>query len=177
MAYTAKLSQAELRSIEANIIDRVRARTAQVLQVSPDQIAVRAILPKTDLGYADETWQVSLANAGTYNTIVSLTVPSNKVIYVYGFKIPSKEFDPDVSFIRVWKGNELIDVIDVQKVFDGQEYKEIVLKQAIELNPNDTFKVEVYLRSGVTTPVTKNIIVLGFVGEKLGTLITSPLTQ
>jgi len=181
MAYTSKLSTDDLRSIESNIIDRVRARTAQVLQVSPDQIAVRTLMPKEDLGYADDVWQVSLTTPGAYNAIVNLTMPQNKVIYVYGIKIPSTTYDPQISFIRLWKGNELIDIIDTERVYDGKEYKEIVLKQPIELNPNDTFKVEVYLASGVSasssSPVTKSVIILGYVGEKLGTTITSPLTQ
>jgi len=177
MVYTYRLSPTEKMEAEKAIIEELRRRAAEILDVTPDQIAVRTILPKTDLGFSDEVWTVSLETAGGYNAIANVTVPSNKVLFIYGIKIPAKDLDGDISVVKIYKGNDVIEVIDLQKSYDGEKYPEIILKKRIEYAPNDVLKIEVYLKSGVTTPVSKNIIVLGYVGEKLGVTITSPELQ
>ena len=177
MVYAYRLSPEEKKLAETRVIEDLRRRAADVLDVTPDQIVVRDILPKTDLGLSDEVWEVSLDTAGGYNKIVDVTVPSDKVLFIYGIKVPSTSMDGEISVVKIYKGNDIIDVIDLQKTYDGEKYPEIILKKYLEFLPNDTLKIDVYLKSGVTTPVTKNIIVLGFVGEKVGKTLTSTIEQ
>ena len=177
MVYTAKLSPEEIKTAEKTIVEELRTRTAEILKIDPAQVAVRTILPKKDLGYADETWAVSLGTAGDYNDVVNISIPNNKVIYIYGIKIPAKDLDGDISVIEIYKGKELIEVIDLQKGYNGEIYPEFILKKAVSYEPNETLNIKVYVASGVTTPVTKNIIILGYVGERLGEYITSSELQ
>jgi len=177
MVATARLSVAEIRSKEVEFIEKVRSRAAKVFEVSPEQVIVRDILPKDDFGLDDNKWVFSLGTAGDYNKIIDVTAPQNKVFIVYGLKILSKDVDHEVTIAKVQKGNEVLDVITLEKAYNGENYPEIIFRSPIEINPNDTLKVYLYVPSGVTTPKTFSVAVLGYTAEKLGETITSALEQ
>jgi len=167
-----KLGAPTVVDMKKRIASLAKAKAADVLRVTPDQVIVRKIDPQDDLGLSDKVWSF-VVNAG-WNEVVSKVIPSNKVIYVYGFKVLHEDVVDDVSFIRLYKGNDLVYEDNIQEYYDGEKYQEIMLAREVEYLPNDKLRLQIYAKSGASS-VTIKLAVLGYVGEKLGERITSPL--
>jgi len=121
MVYVVPLAELELKDViqarreAANLLtEAIRARGK-----NPADYVIRDILPKTDLGLANEEWKISYTAAYTWESKVSFTVPEDKFVVFYGIALNSKALGetPKTLALKFYKDVMPIEVIQVENLY------------------------------------------------------------
>lgn len=171
MAITTYLTKEEvLRAEEALKAELTRVALAKKVVTSAKDLAIRDILPKTDLGYSNEVWATSTLPRYAYSTTASFRVPDTKVIGFLGVEDLAGGIGTGVtSVIRFSLGPGKAKVIDVWNIQKIESEKELqgYSDNVIIYGPGEYMGVEFY---NVDTGVSK-VVLLGFVAEPKGELV------
>jgi hypothetical protein len=81
----------------------------------PNNYVIRDILPKTDLGLANEEWKISYTSPYAWETKINLTLPDDKFIVLYGVQVNSAV--PKTTAIKFYKDINPIDVIEIENSY------------------------------------------------------------
>jgi hypothetical protein len=135
------------------LVEAIRARGKR-----PEEYVVRDILPKTDLGLANEEWKISYTSAYTWETKINLTLPEDKFIVFYGVAVNSAA--PKTTAIKFYKDVTPIEVVEVEKLYVYDE--PIGFFTPLAWSESETLRVDFY---GNATG-DDYIVLLGFVAEK-----------
>jgi hypothetical protein len=171
MPITVYLTKEQVLAIEDELKRELkRVAIEKKVATSEAQLAVRDILPKTDLGFENEVWATGTLPAFTYTTVSSFRVPDNKVIGFYGVKDLAGGIGTGItSVIRFTLGpgkSKVIDLWQIQKI-ESEEEVEGYSDKMIIYGPGEYLGIDFY---NVETGVS-NVKLLGFVVEPKGELV------
>ena len=137
---------------------------------NPADYVIRDILPKDDLGMADNKWEETLNNAGDWNNIINKTLGDDEFIVIYG--VGNNNDNPVVTALRIYRGGTPIYLVELEKLYVKQEPVGYFTNPII-FAESDTLKVDLYLPSGVTTPANERVFLLALKAEPKERTITS----
>jgi len=123
----------------------------------PNNYVIRDILPKTDLGLANEEWKISYTNAYTWETKINLTLPEDKFIVLYGVQVNSAV--PKTTAIKFYKDINPIDVIEIENLYTYDN--PIGFFTPIVWSESETIRIDFYGNSSGD----EYIVFRGFVAE------------
>ena len=171
MPITTYLTKEQVLAVEDALKRELkRIAIAKKVATSENELAVRDILPKTDLNYANEVWKTGSLPAFTYSTVSSLRVPDNKVIGFYGVRDLAGGIGTGItSVIRFTLGpgkSKVIDLWQIQKI-ESEEELEGYSDKMIIYGPGEYLGIDFY---NIATGVS-NVQLLGFVVEPKGELV------
>ena len=136
-----------------------------------EEAIVRNILPKTDLGFTNEAWRISLTTANAYNTVIDMTVPDKKIIVFYGvkvvenYKVPfTKPLTTLIRFRTPAKTKDIVNIEGIELVENGEKLFDAVIK----FENNEHMIVDFYARG----TGTDKLMLLGYVVEPVGEIIS-----
>jgi hypothetical protein len=135
------------------LVEAIRARGKK-----PEEYVIRDILPKTDLGLANEEWRISYTAAYTWETKINVSLPEDKFIVIYGVAVYSAT--PKTTAIKFYKDVTPIQVIEIEKLYAYSE--RIGFFTPLVWSESETLKVEFYGNAAGDD----NIVLLGFAAEK-----------
>ena len=121
----------------------------------PKDYIFRDILPKTDLGLANEEWRITYTTAYAWETKVNITLPSDKFIVFYGYTNLSGS--PKTVAIKFYKGAIPIELIQVENLYPYVEpvgyFKPFGYREA------DILKIDFYgTATGDDKPVLRGVV-------------------
>lgn len=115
--------------------DAIRARGK-----NPDAYVIRDVLPKTDLGLANEEWKISYASAYAWETKIDKTMEEDKFVVIFGYQNHSAA--PKTLAIKFYKDVTPIAVVQVESLYAHQE--KIGFFTPIVWSESEKIKVEFY---------------------------------
>ena len=152
------------KELELSTVIKARDASVQALKdaiksrgKNPDAYVVRDILPKTDLGLANEEWKITYTTAYSWQTVISQTMPEDKFIVLYGVQLNSPV--PKTLAIKFYKDVNPVEVIEVENLFTYQE--PIGFFSPLVWSESETIRVDFY---GNATG-DDYIVLRGFVAE------------
>jgi len=129
---------------------------------------VRDLLP-TDIGASEPHWEQTLNTAGGYNQVYNADLDDKRIVVIYGAIVPE---GTNASALKFNLGtSKVIDIWDLDKAKHTEDHM-IIADEPIIYHKSATVNIEAYLPSGVTTPATDNIVLLGIVVEPKGKTIS-----
>jgi len=151
---------------EIKLEDVIRARTVAVDYLkdaikargkSPDAYVIRDVLPKTDLGLANEEWKISYTSAYTWESKIDKTMEEDKFIVIFGYQNHSAA--PKTLAIKFYKDVTPIEVIQVENLYAHEE--KIGFFTPMVWSESEKIKVEFYGNAAGDD----NTVFRGFVAE------------
>jgi hypothetical protein len=136
-------------SMELKLEDKIAARqeAARILTElikarakKPEAYVIRDILPKTDLGLANEEWRISYTSAYTWEAKVTKTLSEDTFVVFYGFQ--NNAADPKTLAIKFYKDITPIEVIQVENLYTYGE--PIGFFTPLGWCESETLKIEFY---------------------------------
>ena len=85
----------------------------------PEAYVVRDVLPKTDLGLANEEWRIKYSEAYKWELKIDRTLPEDNFIAIFGVQLSSRP--AKTLAIKLYKDVTPIEVVHVEKLFAYQE--------------------------------------------------------
>jgi hypothetical protein len=164
MPVTIHLRKEDLQGIKANLESKVRA---EVQAKGYKDVEIRDILPKTDLGLANEAWVVSIPT-GSNNVTISKTLPNDTAIVFYGVALPNKD---DVTVIRFRLGDAKIKEVYQVEIARALEEPVVYFEEGVMYKPNEVMNIDVFAKSSGD----KQVILIGVVAEPRGKTIVGPV--
>jgi hypothetical protein len=159
LGFRTKVRQDAIRMLG----DLVRARGKR-----PEDFVVRDILPKTDLGLANEEWKITYASAYAWETKINVTLPENKFVVLFGYQ--NNAPSPKTLAVRLFRNVEPLDVIEVEQLYTYAE-NPIGFFAVLGWMESDKLQVDFYGNAaGDDYPVLR-----GLVAEPAKATITRPL--
>ena len=137
---------------------------------NPADYVIRDILPKDDLGMADNKWEETLNSAGAWNNIINKTLGDDEFIVIFGVGNNNKGNEV-VTALRIYRGGTPIYLVELEKLYVKQEPVGY-FTNPIVFSESDTLKVDLYVPSGVTTPATDRVFLLALKAEPKERTIT-----
>ena len=123
----------------------------------PGAYVIRDILPKTDLGLANEEWSITYTSAYTWEAKIDFELPEDKFVVFYGYQ--NNSGNPLTLALKFYKDVVPIEVIQVENLYTYNE--PIGFFTPLAWSESERLKIEFYGRaSGSDYPVLR-----GFVAE------------
>jgi hypothetical protein len=164
MPVTIHLRKEDLQGIKANLESKVRA---EVQAKGYKDVELRDILPKTDLGLANEAWVVSIPT-GANSVTISKTLPNDTAIVFYGVSLPNKD---DVTVIRFRLGDAKIKEVYEVEIARALQEPVVYFEEGVMYKPNEVMNIDVFAKSSGD----KQVILIGVVAEPRGKTIVGPV--
>lgn len=134
---------------------------------SEADLAIRDILPKTDLGFTNEVWATASLPQYAYTAVVDTRLPANKLIGFYGVQNLGSDITSVIRF-KIGPGKaRVLDLWNIQKVASEKEKIGISEKDIIYEN-QDYATIEYYN----TATGVSNVMLLGIVAEPKGEVVS-----
>jgi len=117
MVYVIPMGEVKLEDVIAARKEATRLLTEAISArgKKPEAYVIRDILPKTDLGLANEEWKISYAAAYAWEKKVDLTLPEDKFVVFFGYF--NNSATPKTLAIKFYKDVTPIEVIEVENVY------------------------------------------------------------
>jgi len=168
----AKLSVGRpIKYMDLGTMEKYREKAIKLLEQmirskgeDPKDYVIRDILPKTDLGFANEEWKVSYSSAYSEETLVNVKL-EEKFISIYGYANLSPQ--PKTTVLKFKKGVKELYVLNVQQhyIFEIP----IIYFDPIGYAENDQMII-----SGIANATgTDNPIFFGYVAEPANKTIST----
>ena len=162
-------TQSEIRAAQQVAIDKILQIAVNDLKKPRDQLVIRHILPKTDLGFSNETWAETISSANAFNTIVDdKNFDNKKVMTIYGFA--NLAANPLTTEVKITSGADVKALIHIEDMYLYPENPVCILKQPLLFGGDETFDILQY----ATSTGTDNLMYLGYIVEPVGRTISSP---
>jgi len=150
-----------------NIRELAKSELAKAIKAkgkNPADYTITDIMPKTDLGLANEEWKHSYSAAYTEEDFVDKTLEDEKFIVIYGYTNLSP--DPKTLYFKFYKGASVEKVVHVQSAYI-QEVPIVYFDPQV-WSEGDKMRIALYGKdTGDDYPVF-----LGFVAQPKGERIT-----
>jgi hypothetical protein len=162
--YTPAEIDSRAEALKQKLINIALARK---IATSPDELAVRDILPSEDLNYSREYWTSPILTTNSFQPAVSVRVADNKVIGFFGVANPyTDKTTTELRFKIGPGGSKILNVYELEPVLNEQN-KIAVFDEDIIYKNGEYATIEAYLASSASTG-TSTIALLGFVVEPKG---------
>ena len=137
---------------------------ARKIATSPDELAVRDILPLEDLSYSHEYWTSATLPSGSFQPAVSVRVADNKVIGFFGVANPYNDTNTTELRFRIGPGgSRTINIYELQQILNEQN-KIAVFDEDVIYKNGEFMTIDLYR----TATGASTIALLGFVVEPKG---------
>jgi len=127
-----ELTVEEIMEIETATVEKLLEIAAKQTGIAKEELVVREIMPKTDLGLTNEEWKISYTAAYTEERKVNITLPKNKFIAFFGatnlsavpktlyvgFATPAKRVD-NWHFSKIYSYNNPVGYAKEPVIFVG----------------------------------------------------------
>lgn len=166
----ANAENAQIAKARRETMDLLAIRASDVLARPLEDIVVRSIYPKTDLGLTNEKWVVGSApTANAFSAYVSHALDATQLIAIYGFTdlTPSPAL-LEIQFL-VGTAKTLLRV-HVEEMYAFPNGAVGLISPRLIWNPSDTVTVQVYASS----TATEDIVLLGFEAEQVDVNVSPP---
>lgn len=156
--------------MDLDTMERYREKAISLLEQmirskgkEPSDYVIRDILPKTDLGFAQEEWKVSYSSAYTEETLVDITL-KEKFVAIYGYTNLNPQ--PKTVVLKFKKGVDVLYLLNVQPLYIFE--KPVCYFDPIGYGENDQMIV-----TGIANATgTDNPVLLGVVAELVSKTIS-----
>jgi len=166
MPITSAATLEEIRELESKIEeDLIRRAVIQKIGgvASPDEVAVRDILPATDLGATNQIWEQTMASANAFNTIYTPTAATKKVFAFYGVK--NRKSTPNTTAIRFNLGTaKTKDIWQIEEIYTETQTTRGIATKPVVYNKEESINIAMY----AIAAASDNVILLGKVAEPKG---------
>ena len=156
----------DVPSIKSQVIDAVMAIATRMTGLTPDQLVVRNILPKTDLGLTNEYWETPTLTPNDWTNYFTKQLENQKFVVFYG--VADLSPDPKVTALKFkvgsGDGTKTLDVVHLEELFTNSERTDGYLKRPIIYKEQQYVNVDVYSKAAVSEP----LVLRGFVVEPAG---------
>ena len=156
----------DVASIKAQVIDRVMSVATRMTGLTPDQLVIRNILPKTDLGLTNEYWETPTLTANDWTNYFTRQLNNQQFMVFYA--VADLSPDPKATALRFKVGSgggtKTLDVVHLEELFANSERADGYLKRPIIYKETQYMNVDVYSKAAVSEP----LILRGFVVEPAG---------
>jgi len=166
---TVEFTAASVEARREEIKRRALQLAIESKVVTSEAEAVVRDLLATDLGASEPHWTQTLNTDGAYNQIYNVDLDDKKIVVIYGAIVPE---GTNASALKFSLGtSKVIDIWDIDKAKYTEDHM-VIADEPIVYNKSATINIEAFLPSGVTTPATDNIVLLGVVVEPKGKTIS-----
>ena len=157
---------ADIKAIVNSVIESMTTKAVDLKYVTTaEELTVREILPKTDIGLTNEYWVTPTLTGNAWaNYFVDKQVADRTIIGFYGAKNLSA--DPKATAIRFSSGKgktKIVDVIQIEKIYES-DMSEGFFDEPIIYVAKSYMTVEVYSKAAVDEP----LVLPSFVVEPMG---------
>ncbi|RLJ08585.1 MAG: hypothetical protein DRP12_00020 [Candidatus Aenigmatarchaeota archaeon] len=171
MPVSTKFTLEQARALEEKLKEElIRRAIEQKVITSREEAVIRDIIPDVDLGATRNVWEQTLATADAYNDVYSVTLPDKKVIGFYGFK--TKASTPVVTAVKFALGTGGAKVKDIWQVETAHTELNAEARAIVPIIYNKSETVTISMYNSGSAGATDNVILLGFVVEPKGELVT-----
>jgi len=120
----------------------------------PEAYVIRDVLPKTDLGLANEEWKITYTAGYTWESKVDKTLPEDNFGCFYGFQ--NNAADPKTLAVKFYKDVIPVEVVQVENVYTYAE--PIGFFTPLVWSESEKIKVEMYGKAaGDDFPVIRGL--------------------
>jgi len=172
---TSELSIEERRAFRADAIQALQTRAIEVKRIgnNPNEIAIRDILPLTDLALANQWWITPAVVAGAVTNYVNSPMAAMRALVIYGVGVESAA--PACSFM--WfrsgpAGASTKGVANLESLYTKLE-PDGYLSKAVLWDPLETVFIQVWGR--IAAAGGERIPLRGAIAEPLGESISGPI--
>ena len=159
--YTPSEIDSRAEALKQKLINLALARK---IATSPDELAVRDILPVEDLNYSKEYWSSATLASGSFQPAVSVRVADNKVIGFFGVANPYTDTNTTELRFRIGPGgSRTINIYELEPILK-EENKIAAFDEDIIYKNGEYATIDLYL----TATGNSTIALLGFVVEPKG---------
>lgn len=143
MAYVIPRLEVELKDIINTRLEatRILSELIKARGKRSDAYVIRDILPKTDLGLANEEWKITYTNAYTWEAKIDKTLEDDKFIVIYGVQ-GKQGVTPKTLAVKFYKDITPVDVVQIENIFAYRE--PIGFFTPISWSESERIKVEFY---------------------------------
>ena len=156
----------DVSSIKVQVIDAVMSIATRMTGLTPDQLVIRNILPKTDLGLTNEYSETPTLTANDWTNYFTRQLNNQQFMVFYA--VADLSPDPKATALRFKVGSgggtKTLDVVHLEELFANSERADGYLKRPIIYKETQYVNVDVYSKAAVSEP----LILRGFVVEPAG---------
>ena len=157
---------ADIAAIKQQVIDALMSVATRMTGLTPEQLVVRNLLPKTDLGLANEYWETPSLTANDWTNYFTKQLDDQQFIVFYG--VANLSPDPKVTALRFkvgsGTGTKTLDVIQLEELYTNTERTDGFFKRPIIYKERQYANIDVYSKATGTEP----LMLRGFVIEPAG---------
>jgi len=164
-----QLTPQDIAGIEASVKERLLSEASGKLNLSRDQLVVRDILPKTDLGLTNEEWVTPSLTADAYTKYFDIKLPDNRFICFFG--AGNNAADPIVTLVVLKMGpagGTTKGTMEIEEMY-AEDVPICLTDEAILYRGGDHIYVDVWAKASGTEP----LVLKGMVCEPYGQIISS----
>jgi len=155
----------DIISLRTNVISKLFDVATRLTGLGRDELVVRSILPATDLGLSNETWEASISTANNWNPWISNQLEDQRFIVIYG--LANLSADPITTAIRFSTGankTKTIDVIQYEDLYTNKERVDGYFNRYIIYKHKQYLNADLYARA----TGTERLVLKGLTVEPAG---------
>jgi len=163
-----QLSLADIAAIEASIKERLLDEASRRLARPKEQLVIRDILPKTDLGLTNEEWVTPSLTANAWTKYFDIKLPDTRFICFYG--AANNAADPIVTAVMLKMGPAGATTrgsMELEEIY-ADEVPVGILDEAVLYRGGDHIYVDCWAKKAGTEP----LVLKGMVAEPYGEVVS-----
>jgi len=163
-----QLTLEDLARIKASIKEKLIREVSARLAIPREQVVVRDLLPKTDMGLTTEVWITPTLAANAWTKYFDKELPNRRFVAFYG--VANNAADPIATGVYLKlgpTGATARAVWEIEELY-ADEIPVGVTDEIILYRGGEHIFVEVYAKAAGTEP----LVLLGMVGEPYGELVS-----
>jgi len=162
----SELDIAEIAAIKQQVIDALFSVAMKMTGLTRDQLVIRNLLPKTDLGLTNEYWETPSLTANDWTNYFTKQLAEQQFVVFYG--VANLAPDPKATALRFKVGSEAgtktLDVVQLEELYTNTVRTDGFFKRPIIYKERQYSNVDVYSKATGTDP----LMLRGFVAEPAG---------
>lgn len=160
-----ELSIDDVISLRTNVITKLFDVASRLTGLGREELVVRSILPSTDLGLANETWEATISTANNWNSWISNQLEDQRFVVIYG--LANLTADPVTTAIRFSTGankTKILDVIEYEELYSHRERVDGYFNRYIIYKHKQYVNADLYARA----TGTERLVLKGYTIEPAG---------
>ena len=161
----SEITVEDITAIKQAVVDKLFEVAMAMTGLKKEDLIVRPILPSTDLGLTNETWETPSLTANAWNTYFSKQLNDQRFIGFYG--VSNLSPDPVVTAIKFSVGagkTKVLDVLQIEDLYSDSERVDGYFKAPIIYKEKQYCNCDIYARAAGSD----RLILKGFVVEPAG---------
>lgn len=162
----SELNVEDIISIKQQVIDALFKVAMKMTGLTKDQLVVRNLLPKTDLGLTNEYWETPSLTANDWTNYFTKQLDQQQFVVFYG--VANLSPSPKATALRFkvgrGEGTKTLDVIQLEELYTNTVRSDGFFKRPIIYKERQYVNVDVYSKAAGTEP----LMLRGFAVEPAG---------